>query len=118
MLNLFEHLLKNNKFEEEIKNLILFKKILFQSNFADEFDLIKATRPIINKDSIWKPHALLLLGDYFLSKKEYEKAKDFYNQIKYLTNLGYKCVNLRNIEDNEFNKNKNGGRLPGPFGPR
>ena len=30
--------------------------------------------------------------------------KDFYNQIKYLTNLGYKCVNLRNIEDNELNK--------------
>ena len=30
--------------------------------------------------------------------------KDFYNQIKYLTNLGYKCVNLRNLEDNEFNK--------------
>ena len=30
--------------------------------------------------------------------------KDFYNQIKHLTNLGYKCVNLRNLEDNEFNK--------------
>ena len=87
MINLFEHLLKNNKFEEEIRNLITFKKILFQSNFADEFDLIEATRPIINKDSIWKPHALLLLGDYFLSKKQYEKAKDFYKQILTLNNL-------------------------------
>ena len=28
--------------------------------------------------------------------------KDFYNQIKFLTILGYKCVNLRNIEDNEL----------------
>ena len=30
--------------------------------------------------------------------------KDFYNQIKFLTILGYKCVNLRNIDDNELNK--------------
>ena len=107
MINLFEHLLKNNKFEEEIRNLITFKKILFQSNFADEFDLIEATRPIINKDSIWKPHALLLLGDYFLSKKEYEKAKDFYKQILTLNNLNsrqefydHAKSKLRNI-DNE-----------------
>ena len=107
MINLFEHLLKNNKFEEEIRNLITFKKILFQSNFADEFDLIEATRPIINKDSIWKPHALLLLGDYFLSKKQYEKAKDFYKQILTLNNLNsrqefyeHAKSKLRNI-DNE-----------------
>ena len=31
--NLFNHILENNEFEEEIKNLIIFKKALFQSNF-------------------------------------------------------------------------------------
>ena len=30
--------------------------------------------------------------------------KDFYNQIKFLTILGYKCVNLKNIDNNELNK--------------
>ena len=43
-----------------------------------------------------------------ISKVRGEKSsvfyKDFYNQIKYLTKLGYKCVNLRNIEDTKYKK--------------
>ena len=34
--SLFDHVLENNKFEEEIKNLIIFKKALFQSHFVSE----------------------------------------------------------------------------------
>ena len=33
-------------------------------------ELIEILKPIINSDSIWKSHSLLLLGDYFLSKDE------------------------------------------------
>ena len=43
--------------------------------------LIAILKPVINSDSFWKPHSLLLLGDYFLSKGEKQKAKDFYSQI-------------------------------------
>ena len=85
--NLFNHILENNEFEEEIKNLIIFKKALFQSNFLGEFELLKSVKPLINSDTLWKPHALLLLGDYFVSKREYEKAKEFYTQILSLKNL-------------------------------
>jgi len=85
--NLFEHVLENNKFEKEIKNLIIFKKALFQSNFVDELEMLEATKPLINTETVWKPHALLLLGDYFTSKKEYLKAKEFYIQILSLKNL-------------------------------
>ena len=85
--NLFDHVLENNKFEKEIKNLIIFKKALFQSNFVDELEMLEATKPLINTETVWKPHALLLLGDYFTSKKEYLKAKEFYIQILSLKNL-------------------------------
>ena len=40
-----------------------------------------------NEESMWKPHALLLLGDFFVSKKEYIKAKEFYKKIFSISNL-------------------------------
>ena len=85
--NLFDHLLANNKFEQEVKNLIIFKKTLFLSNFANELEMVENVKPLINTNTLWKPHALLLLGDYFVSKKQYLKAKEFYVQILSLQNL-------------------------------
>jgi len=91
--DLFDHVLKNNKFEKEIKNLIIFKKALFKSNFVSELELLEAVKPLINAETVWKPHALLLLGDYFTSKKEYLKAKEFYMQILSLKNLHKEMYN-------------------------
>jgi len=90
---LFDHVLENNKFEKEVKNLIIFKKALFQSNFVSELELLDAVKPLINTETVWKPHALLLLGDYFASKKEYLKAKEFYVQILSLKNLHKELYN-------------------------
>ena len=87
LLNLFDHILKNNKFDKEVRNLIIFKKALFQSNFVSELELLKVVNPLINTKSLWKPHALLLLGDYFFSKQEYLKAKEFYVRILTLKDL-------------------------------
>ena len=91
--NLFDHVLENNKFEKEVKNLIIFKKALFQSNFVSELELLDTVKPLINTETVWKPHALLLLGDYFASKKEYLKAKEFYVQILSLKNLHKELYN-------------------------
>ena len=85
--NLFNHVLENNKFEKEIKNLIIFKKALFQSSFISELELLEAVKPLINTETIWKPHALLLLGDYFVYKQELLKAKEFYARILSMKNL-------------------------------
>ncbi len=87
LLNLFDQVLKNNKFEKEVRNLIIFKKALFQSNFVSESELLEAVNPLINTETLWKPHALLLLGDYFFSKKEYFKAKEFYIRVLSLKDL-------------------------------
>ena len=91
--NLFDHVIENNKFEKEVKNLIIYKKAIFQSNFVSEFELLDTAKPLITTETIWKPHALLLLGDYFVYKKEYLKAKEFYMQILSLKNLHKELYN-------------------------
>ena len=84
---LFDHLLENNKFEKEIKNLLIYKKALFDSNYIDESELLNDIKPLLNNETLWKPQALLLMGDYFVSKKDYIKAKEFYGQILLIKNL-------------------------------
>jgi predicted negative regulator of RcsB-dependent stress response len=81
---LFDQLINETNLEKEIKNLIIYKKGLFNSNFAPENVLIKILNPIINSESIWKSHALYLLGEFFYSKDESQKAKEFFNQIMIL----------------------------------
>ena len=84
---LFDHLLENNKFENEVRNLLIYKKLLFNSNLINESELLEEVKPLLNSETLWRPHALLLLGDYFVSKGEYLKAKEFYTQILSINNL-------------------------------
>jgi hypothetical protein len=94
VLNLFNHILENNKFESEIKNLIIFKKALFESNFANESEMVNSIKPLINSETVWKPHALLLIGDYFAYKNEYLKAEEFYREILSTESLKKEFYNL------------------------
>ena len=87
LANLFDHLLANNKFSKEMKNLLIYKKIVLNSNFASESELLESAKPLLNTASVWKPHCLLLLGDYFLSKGENIKAIEFYQEIFTIKNL-------------------------------
>ena len=103
LFNLFDYILSNKKFDDEIKNLILFKKALFQSNFSTELELLKIVKPILNSDSLWRPYALLLLGDYFASKKEYKKAKEFYMKILSIRNLQKELYDHANLQLTSIN---------------
>ena len=87
---LFDELINETNLEKEIKNLIIYKKGLFNSNYAQENDLLQILNPIINSESIWKSHALYLLAEYFYSKNENQKAKEFFNQILILPNANDK----------------------------
>jgi len=84
--NLFNELINGTSLEEEVKNLIIYKKALFNANFSTENDLLKILNPVINSESIWKSHSLYLIAEYFYSKNEKEKAKEFFNQILLLPN--------------------------------
>jgi len=93
LLSLFNHVLESNKLQNELKNLLIYKKALIQSDFANEIELLEVIKPLINQETLWKPHALLLIGDYFVSKKEYTKAKEFYLQILSLKDLHRELYN-------------------------
>ena len=84
---LFDHILENNNFEKEVRNLLIYKKALFNSNFITESELLEDIKPLLNEENLWKPHALLLLGDYFAYNNEHLKAKEFYKQILSMKNL-------------------------------
>ena len=84
----FDVIINEVDLDKEIKNLIIYKKGLFNANFETENNLIKILNPIINSDSVWKSHALYLMGEYFFDKNQKQKSKEFYNQI-----LDYKKSN-------------------------
>ena len=88
--NLFDLLIEKVKLDKEIKNLIIYKKALFNSESKNETDLLNILNPIINSDSIWKPHALYLLGEYFFAKNEKQKSKEFFEKILILENNNQK----------------------------
>ena len=83
---LFDELINKTNLEEEIKNLNIYKKALFNSNFVSENELLQILNPIINSESIWKSHSLYLVAEYFYAKGEKQKAKEFFNQILVLPN--------------------------------
>ena len=87
--DLFDILIKKISLEKEIKNLIIYKKALFNADDIVEKDLLDILKPIINSESVWKSHALYLLGEYFYSKNEKQKSKEFFNQIIALDNSNY-----------------------------
>ena len=78
---LFDIIINEVKLDKEIKNLIIYKKGLFNADFESENNLINILKPVINSDSVWKSHALYLIAEYFYDKNEKQKAKEFYNQI-------------------------------------
>ena len=84
--NLFDVLINETNLENEIKNLIIYKKALYNSEFINENELIKILNPIINSDSIWKSHALYLVAEFFYAKNENQKAKEFFKKILLLPN--------------------------------
>jgi len=85
--SLFDELILKTSLDEEIKNLVIYKKALFNSNFSSENDLLKILNPVINSESIWKAHSLYLIAEYFYSKNQKQKAKEFFNQILLLPNV-------------------------------
>tara|TARA_A100001015_G_scaffold236082_1_gene268108 strand:+ start:5448 stop:6092 length:645 start_codon:yes stop_codon:yes gene_type:complete len=78
---LFDKVINEIKLEKEIKNLIIYKKAMFNSDTENENILLEILNPVINSDSIWKSHALYLLGEYFYYRNENKKAKEFFLQI-------------------------------------
>ena len=83
---LFDILIKDTSLDSEINNLIIYKKALYNADNAQESDLLNMLNPLINSKSVWKSHALYLMAEYFYTKNQKQKAKEFFNQIVNLVN--------------------------------
>ncbi len=84
--SLFDILIKDTSLENEIKNLIIYKKALYNADNAQESDLLNMLNPLINSKSVWKSHSLYLMAEYFYANNQKQKAKEFFNQIIALEN--------------------------------
>ena len=84
--DMFDTLIMKTNLDKEIKNLVIYKKALFNANQAKEGDLLNILNPLINSQSVWKSHALYLMAEYFYSKDQKQKSKEFFNQIINLEN--------------------------------
>ena len=90
--NLFDILINNTSLEKEIKNLIIYKKALFNADFIQENELLDLLNPLIQSNSIWKSHALYLIAEYFYSQNEKQKSKEFFSQILILENANQDMI--------------------------
>jgi hypothetical protein len=61
--------------------LVIYKKALFNADQVEEGELLNILNPLINSQSVWRSHALYLMAEYFYSKDQKEKSKEFFNQI-------------------------------------
>ena len=86
---LFDKVISNTK-DFEHKNLAIFKKALYFSDKFNEIEILEILNPLINSDSVWKQHGLLLMGDYYFHNKEFNKSKDFFQKILELKNVNPK----------------------------
>ena len=79
--NYFDILINDIDLDKEVKNLTIFKKALFNSDFANENQLLNILNPVIKSESVWKPHALYLMAEYYFSKNQKQKSKEFFEKI-------------------------------------
>ena len=77
----FDMVINIGSLEKEIKNLNIYKKAIYNSNFVDETELVEILRPITNTDSVWKSHSLYLLAEFFYFKKNKSESKKLLNEI-------------------------------------
>tara|TARA_Y100000591_G_scaffold285192_1_gene267329 strand:+ start:534 stop:1178 length:645 start_codon:yes stop_codon:yes gene_type:complete len=99
--DLFNLLINKTTLEEEIRHLIIYKKALFNADTIQENELLEILKPIINSQSVWKSHALYLIAEYFYSKNERQKSKEFFSQILDLENANQ---NLRIESQKRLNR--------------
>ena len=89
---LFDILIEKTSLENEIKNLIIYKKALFNADTISENELLEILKPLINSKSVWNSHALYLIAEYYFSKDEKEKSKEFFNKIFLIENANQEII--------------------------
>ncbi len=77
VLNLFDQVIYKSKLDKEMQNLFIIKKTFYLGDDISENILLDSLNPIIKSNSIWKKTALDYVQKYYISKNQFEKAKQF-----------------------------------------
>ena len=102
--DLFDKVISINK-DDELRNLIVFKKALYFSDKYTESKMLEILNPLLNSESIWKQHAFLLMGDYYFHKKQYTKSKEFLEKITQLSDVNPKIkLDVERRLNRDFNE--------------
>ena len=80
-INNFFDLVIKSQVDKEIKNLIIYKKAMYNAEISSENELLEILNPVLKSKSLWKSHALLLMADYFEHNNNLIKSKDFLEEI-------------------------------------
>ena len=103
-INNFFDLVIRSQEEKEIKNLIIYKKAMYNADTVSENELLEILNPILKSKSVWKSHGLLLMADYFEYNNNLIKSKDFLEEI-----VNYELVNNEIKIEAERRLKKNSG---------
>ena len=82
----FDLLINETNLDREVKNLIIYKKGLYNSDNASEEELLRIFKPLISSENLWKSHSLYIIAEYFFSKNEKQKSKEFFEKILEMEN--------------------------------
>ena len=96
ILSYFDKILSIGNLKKDDLDLLKLKKAIFISDNAKEDELLDLLNPIINSKSAWKVHATIFIGDYYYSKKQFNKAEQYYSSLLSLEDTN---VNKKEIQN-------------------
>ena len=82
----FDIIINELKLNKTIKNLNIYKKALYNSDSSSEEEILNIINPLIKEDNIWRSHSLYLIGEYYYSKNQKQKSKEFFEKIISINN--------------------------------
>tara|TARA_A100000164_G_scaffold249255_1_gene221863 strand:- start:146 stop:790 length:645 start_codon:yes stop_codon:yes gene_type:complete len=82
----FDIIINEIGLDKKFKELTIFKKGLYNSDYSSENELLEILNPLIKSESVWKPHSLYIMAEYYFAKNQMQKSKEFFEQIINLEN--------------------------------
>ena len=79
--NYFDMIINDLNLDKNLKYLNVLKKAYYNSDYVDEQELLNLINPLIKNETPWTSHGQFLLGEYYLSKGEINKAINLFNKI-------------------------------------
>ncbi len=77
----FDIMINKVSLDKEIKDLIIYKKGLYNSESANEQELLSIFQPLISVENLWRSHSLYIIAEYYYSNNEKNKSKEFFEKI-------------------------------------